>query len=388
VNKTAYTLHLVNTTEENLPYHDELAKQFNLKVHESVYGLLRSIAASSNQGVLIHLKEDLSSLTAQKEHLFKAKLFPIAVHLPKISQIVRRAAMEQGYNELFDDLSSSQDIALRMRYLLEHPVQRDTSKEKRFKNYRMPIAKRIFDIVLSLVAILLLSPVYLLTALAIRLESKGPIFYYALRVGTGYQTFKFYKFRSMYPDADRRLKELQHLNQYQSEQAENTGVIEVIELADDTDMEGLNFGEKTLFMDGKAISEEEYKQLKKESEGSKFIKIKDDPRVTKVGRFIRNTSIDELPQLWNVVKGDMSIVGNRPLPLYEAEKLTTDRFSMRFLAPAGITGLWQVTKRGRGKMSEEERMELDNDYARNYSFFRDMLLILKTIPAVFQSENV
>jgi lipopolysaccharide/colanic/teichoic acid biosynthesis glycosyltransferase len=119
-----------------------------------------------------------------------------------------------------------------------------------------------------------------------------------------------------------------------------------------------------------------------------FIKIKDDPRITRVGKFIRNTSIDELPQLWNVLIGDMSIVGNRPLPLYEAEKITTDKYALRFIAPAGITGLWQVEKRGRGEMSEDERLELDNNYAKNHSFFNDIRLILKTIPALFQSENV
>ena len=120
-----------------------------------------------------------------------------------------------------------------------------------------------------------------------------------------------------------------------------------------------------------------------------FIKIKDDPRVTKVGKFIRNTSIDELPQLLNVLKGDMSIVGNRPLPLYEAEMLTSDDWSERFMGPAGITGLWQVEKRGKkGAMSEEERKALDNQYARTYSFWGDIKLILRTIPAVFQKENV
>ena len=131
-----------------------------------------------------------------------------------------------------------------------------------------------------------------------------------------------------------------------------------------------------------------YAILKKASANAAFIKIKDDPRVTKVGKFLRNTSIDELPQLVNVLIGDMSIVGNRPLPLYEAEKLTTDRYALRFMAPAGITGLWQVEKRGKGAMSEEERLMLDNDYAKNHSFFYDILLILKTIPALFQKESV
>ena len=84
----------------------------------------------------------------------------------------------------------------------------------------------------------------------------------------------------------------------------------------------------------------------------------------------------------------MSIVGNRPLPLYEAEKLTTDKYAPRFLAPAGLTGLWQVEKRGKAKMSEDERLMLDNTYAENHSFLYDCKLILKTIPAIFQKENV
>ena len=107
-----------------------------------------------------------------------------------------------------------------------------------------------------------------------------------------------------------------------------------------------------------------------------------------MGRVLRNTSIDELPQLINVLKGDMSIVGNRPLPLYEAEQLTSDAWAERFDAPAGITGLWQVEKRGGGEMSGEERKKLDNKYARTNSFFNDLKLIVRTIPALFQSENV
>ena len=110
--------------------------------------------------------------------------------------------------------------------------------------------------------------------------------------------------------------------------------------------------------------------------------------MTKVGKFIRKTSIDELPQLWNVLLGDMSIVGNRPLPLYEAEKLTTDKYALRFIAPAGITGLWQVEKRGKSKMSEKERLMLDNIYAKKNSFFSDIMLIVRTLPAIFQKADV
>ena len=135
-------------------------------------------------------------------------------------------------------------------------------------------------------------------------------------------------------------------------------------------------------------------KLEAAKNNSTFVKIVDDPRVTKVGKFIRNTSIDELPQLINVLKGDMSIVGNRPLPVYEAEMLTADSLSKRFLAPAGITGLWQVELRGKGgNMSEEERMRLDNEYAEhfkgdNFSFWYDIKLILRTIPALLQKDSV
>jgi hypothetical protein len=151
-----------------------------------------------------------------------------------------------------------------------------------------------------------------------------------------------------------------------------------------------------LHIDDKKICDYWYNYQKNEIEksNSTFIKILNDPRITKIGKFIRNTSIDELPQLINVIKGDMSIVGNRPLPVYEAELLTKDTMSKRFLAPAGITGLWQVELRGKGgQMSEEERMSLDNEYAdyftgNKYSFWYDMKLILRTFPGLIQKSTV
>lgn len=205
--------------------------------------------------------------------------------------------------------------------------------------YKIPLSKRIFDIICSGIILLLASPFLLLIALFIKLTSKGDIIYKSKRVGTGYQVFNFLKFRSMYPDADKRLEELKHLNQYK---------------------------------DGDAT----------------FVKFKNDPRITPIGRIIRKTSLDELPQLINVLKGDMSLVGNRPLPLYEAELLTKDNWAKRFLAPAGITGLWQVSKRGKDDMSTEERIDLDCEYADKYSLWYDLKLIAKTLPAMIQHEDV
>ncbi len=144
-----------------------------------------------------------------------------------------------------------------------------------------------------------------------------------------------------------------------------------------------------LIHDEGLVPEEEIKQQKSLKKENAFLKVSRDPRVTRVGRILRNTSLDELPQFFNVWKGDMSIVGNRPLPLYEAELLTTDQWAKRFLAPAGITGLWQVTKRGKsGALSPEERKQLDVDYALNYSFWYDLKIIFKTIPAMLQHDDV
>jgi lipopolysaccharide/colanic/teichoic acid biosynthesis glycosyltransferase len=140
------------------------------------------------------------------------------------------------------------------------------------------IMKRFLDIIVSLVLLVVLSPIFLLIAIAIKLESRGSIFYNSYRAGQGFRVFKFFKFRTMRVDADILLDELAAHNQYNSEY------------------------------------------------NATFFKLENDPRVTYVGSFLRKSSLDELPQLLNVLKGDMSLVGNRPLPLYEAVKLTTDNY--------------------------------------------------------------
>jgi lipopolysaccharide/colanic/teichoic acid biosynthesis glycosyltransferase len=223
-----------------------------------------------------------------------------------------------------------------------------------------------------------------LISLLIKLESKGPVFYYSSRVGTGYRIFKFWKFRSMRQDADQLLSSIKNLNQYQ-QQNTNTQ-IQASSCSACTSIGDCNH--KLVNAQGQFICENQHHQLSKTQAGPAFIKLANDPRITRIGLFIRKTSLDELPQLFNVLRGDMSIVGNRPLPLYEAEKLTTDGFAERFNAPAGITGLWQVTKRGQANMSELERIHLDIRYAQKFSLKGDLKILLKTFPAMYQKENV
>lgn len=189
----------------------------------------------------------------------------------------------------------------------------------------------------------------------------------------------------MYADADKRVDELMKKNQYQVSSNDETTEVKT----EKSNYEPLTSGDTVLIHDDGFISEDTVKQRKAEKRENAFFKMANDPRITKVGRILRNTSIDELPQFINVLKGDMSIVGNRPLPLYEAELLTTDQWSKRFLAPAGITGLWQVTKRGGSNvMSADDRKQLDIEYAENFSFWYDIKILLKTIPAMLQHENV
>lgn len=313
---------------------------------------------------------------------------PFFVLTDNINENLKVVALKAGVADIFFKKTSAQAIASRVNFLSKNWTALKKASNTNTKTaFKLPLIKRIFDILFSSLSLLMLSPFLLLIIIAVKLESKGPVFYYSLRVGTGYRIFKFFKFRSMYVNADQRLKDLKHLNQYNTN-AEN-GVAEIASvLCDDCTRMGTKC-QLSLYADNHSWCEKQYSVSKKAAAGSAFIKIKDDPRITKVGKFLRNTSIDELPQLVNVLIGDMSIVGNRPLPLYEAEKLTTDKYAQRFIAPAGITGLWQVEKRGKGgDMSEEERLMLDNTYAENHSFLNDFRLIFRTIPALFQKENV
>ncbi len=306
---------------------------------------------------------------------------------------IMKIALQAGVAEIFQNPFKVDNFEMRFNFIIENWEEihrsREINKETN-EMYKTPFVKRFFDIIVSGTSLILLAPVFIIVGFLVRLESKGPVFYYSFRVGRGYQIFKFYKFRSMFLDSDKKLKELKHLNQYTKSKRNQMEVEEDLVsdfICDDCKALGLEC-QFPIYSDTVQMCEKEYMEQKLHNRDSTFIKIKDDPRMTRVGKFIRRSSLDELPQLWNVLIGDMSIVGNRPLPLYEAEKLTTDKYALRFMAPAGITGLWQVEKRGTSKMHENERLLLDNIYAKNNSFVNDIILILRTIPALFQKENV
>jgi len=194
------------------------------------------------------------------------------------------------------------------------------------------LIKRAFDIVGALLLGLLMSPVMLLSALAVKLTSRGPVFYRSMRPGIGGKPFPCLKFRTMFADAEERQAELEAHNE----------------------------------------------------KGGAIFKIKSDPRVTPIGGFLRRWSIDELPQLFNVLRGEMSLVGPRPLPERDYERLA-DWHRKRYLVLPGITGLWQVS--GRSELDFDELVRLDFMYLENWSVFLDLTILLKTIPAVIRAKG-
>jgi exopolysaccharide biosynthesis polyprenyl glycosylphosphotransferase len=195
------------------------------------------------------------------------------------------------------------------------------------------LAKRMLDLSLSLILLIILAPLFLLTILLIKLTSSGPIFFIQKRVGLSKRRFCLYKFRTMIPDAEQQLAQVENLN-------EASGPV---------------------------------------------LKIKNDPRITPIGKLLRRTSIDELPQFINVLKGDMSLVGPRPLPLRDYNRFDQDWQRRRFSVRPGITCLWQVD--GRSKIAFEKWMELDMQYIDQWSLWLDFKILAKTIPAVLKGSG-
>ena len=190
-------------------------------------------------------------------------------------------------------------------------------------------AKRLMDLSVSVIMLIVSSPVLLVAAIAVKLDSAGPVFFIQERVGFSKRRFRMIKFRTMTIDAEARMKDIEHLN---------------------------------------------------EKQGTPVFKIKNDPRITRVGRWLRKTSIDELPQLINVLVGDMSVVGPRPLSVRDATRMEEAWQKRRFSVKPGLTCLWQVS--GRSKLSLEQWMQLDLDYIDHWSLGLVASILLRTIPAI------
>ena len=343
--------------------------------------------------------EDVTTITYLRQH---CKDLYIILLTSLLTPDERKAYQSCGINDTLDINASVTVLNKKLQFISDREdVLFDTKVSKKHElRFEIPLWKRAFDIVFSIGAIIVLSPLMAFTAIAIKLESPGPAIFKSKRVGTNYKVFDFLKFRSMYTDAEKRLKELSKTsNQYATHSEEETKT-PAISLTDDNAADTIfDMGlesemmisdeEVMLIGDDFVVSENNFSKQKEEEINNAFVKIENDPRVTKVGRFIRKYSIDELPQLFNILKGDMSVVGNRPLPLYEAEKLTADSSIDRFMAPAGLTGLWQVEKRGRGgSMSAEERKQLDIQYGHTYCFSLDMKILFRTLFAFVQKDDV
>lgn len=319
------------------------------------------------------------------------RLVPFLVVSRSGESPLEQATLASGITDLLAINEDNYRIQAKISYYLSLSDQIRTfdnaSPVTASNQLRLPWWKRLLDISVSLTILLILSPILLIVALVIAMDSKGPVIYRSKRAGANFHVFDMYKFRTMRVEADQLLGQLASNNIYAKPETKVTASTSVESVCSACEAAGVPC-QTLLFDQDRHICEKHYLQ---EAQGkAKFMKFRNDPRITRIGTFLRNSSIDELPQLVNILVGDMSLVGNRPLPLYEAEQLTSDEFAKRFAGPAGLTGLWQVKKRGKGQgpMSDKERTLLDIEYSSTFSFKTDALIIWQTVFSLWQKENV
>jgi exopolysaccharide biosynthesis polyprenyl glycosylphosphotransferase len=262
-----------------------------------------------------------------------------------IDEVLIALPMKSRYNEIQNVIRVCERVGVRVKYLtdiFEHARSAPRYEESAAMGVvDIPVAaddnrlviKRGIDVVSAVVGLVVLSPVMLLAALAIKLSSPGPVLFIQDRYGRNRRQFKMYKFRTMVADAEA----LQTLLEQQNE------------------------------LDGPAF------------------KISSDPRITRIGKFLRRTSIDELPQLWNVVRGEMSLVGPRPLPLRDVHRFTHAALMRRFSVTPGLTCLWQIS--GRSNVQFDEWIRLDLQYIDEWSLGLDLAILAKTVPSVLKGTG-
>ena len=329
---------IVGADESALEFYQTL--HANFEADYQVLGFLKNghpiHPPKAIQDKIVGKYEDIDTVL---DELAIERVFIVSDSMLRKKYIPIQQACEQQNTKL--KMVSPQTLSLfqsaKIKDITGVPLTTDRYRQriKRLKQF----FKRTADIALASAAVLLLSPFFILIALAVRLTSRGPVIYKQLRsTHKNGRQFYFYKFRTMIADADQRREELTKQN---------------------------------------------------ESNGALF-KMKDDPRVTKVGKLLRRYSLDELPQLFNVLKGDMSMVGPRPLPIKDFDKIDNgkvnyDWYEKRGEIKPGITGLWQIS--GRSRLSFEEMVMLDLYYIENQSFFFDLEILFETIPIVLTAKG-
>lgn len=320
--KTAIEILKALCLEPNLLYKvaafidDTEIKDINgIKVKKGISNIERYIRLSHITDVIIAKEElapeQVSELVSRIQHNAEN-----VVYIPPVKDI-------SVYGTEIRYFFTSQIIGFEIKNNLSNPI-----------TY---ITKRITDYLITVIILPFIAPLMILIAAAVKFSSKGPVIYYHKRIGRKGKEFNCYKFRTMFADADLRLKEILE------------------------------------------------KDPEKRKEWERYWKLKDDPRITKVGKFLRETSLDELPQIFNVLKGDMSLVGPRPVVKKEIEDYYKEDAYFYFLVPPGITGLWQVS--GRSDTSYEQRVLLDCWYVKNWNLWLDIIILFKTVSSVIKRKG-
>jgi exopolysaccharide biosynthesis polyprenyl glycosylphosphotransferase len=272
--------------------------------------------------------------------------FSEVLRLHVVDEVIIGLPIKSFYEKIEEIVKISEDQGIKVRFLADLFNQR-LAKSRVDHIDEVPIItlytgaldtwhlsfKRLIDIVVSTTMLLLFSPLFIIVGIIIKLDSPGPLFFAQQRIGYNKRRFKVYKFRTMIKDAEKKQSELEQHNE----------------------------------MDGPVF------------------KIKRDPRITQIGKILRKASLDELPQLFNVLKGDMSLVGPRPLPVRDYNNFAKDWQKRRFSVRPGLTCIWQI--KGRNKIAFEKWMQLDMEYIDNWSLLLDAKIILKTILVLFKGSG-
>lgn len=304
---------------------------------------------------------------------------PFILMCQELDPNVKKLALRAGVAEAFTLPLKVEQIEKRVNFLINYWEELTKFRKNLTQNpYRVPNETRAFDIIFSGFCLILFSPLFLLIAILIKLETKGPVFSHSLRVGSNYRIFKMLSFRTMKLTGENRIG-----NSHSSNSSHVSNSTQEIGKCDDCRSNN-TVCQFPVYAGNVTCCEKKFMYKEKLIEGTSNKGYVPEIRLSIVGSILRATRLSHLPQLLNVFRGEMSVVGNMPLPISEAEKLTTDRYVLRFMAPAGMTGLWQIERRKKKYGDQPGRLVLDNRYARNQNFHSDIILLFKTFPVLFR----